>query len=209
MKFEIVTMSIAFFVLMNPFAALATFLDHTQHESKASKRQVALISSVTTFITIAFFTLLGDALLRWMGISISAFRIAGGIMLFLIAINMMNGSGNPNKPHAEDITPELSHSKAAAVVPITIPMIMGPGGISTVIIYAADAQNILQTSYILIAGLAVCIFNFVIFTAASRVSRLLGQTGLDILSRVMGLLVAAVSVEIVLAGLRGIEPIWQ
>ncbi len=208
MSFEIVKILIAFSVLINPFAAIATFLEHTHHDSPASKRAVAFIVGVTIFITIVFFTLLGDLLLQFMGISISSFRIAGGVLLFLIAINMMNGSGNPNKPDADDISPEVSHGKAAAVVPISIPMIMGPGGISTVIIYSADTQNYMQTLSIITAGLAIAIFNFLILTVASKVSRLLGQTGIDILSRVMGLLVAAVSVEIILAGLRGVEKFW-
>lgn len=208
MDFEIIKILVAFLVLINPFAAIATFLEHTQHSNTAGKKAVAVTVGVTVFITIVFFTLLGDMLLQFMGISISSFRIAGGVLLFLIAINMMNGSGNPNKPDAEEISAEVSHGKAAAVVPISIPMIMGPGGISTVIIYSADAQTILQTSYILIAGLLISVFNFLILSVAGRVSRLLGHTGIDILSRVMGLLIAAVSVEIILAGLRGIEKFW-
>ncbi|MBS9779584.1 MAG: MarC family protein [Moraxellaceae bacterium] len=208
MSFEIIKILVAWVVLINPFACIATFLEHTHHDDAKNKRNVALTVGFSVFITILFFTLFGDLLLQFMGISISSFRIAGGVLLFLIAINMMNGGGNPNKPHPEDISPIVSHSKAAAVVPITIPMIMGPGGISTVIIYSADAQNYLQTLYILIAGLAISIFNVVILMVAGKVSRLLGQTGIDILSRVMGLLVAAVSVEIILAGLRGIEKFW-
>lgn len=208
MDFDIIKITIAFFVLMNPFAALATFLESANGADTAGKTQIAFTASFATFVTILFFTLLGDSLLSWMGISISAFRIAGGIMLFLIAINMMNGSGNPNKPQAEDISPAVSHGKAAAVVPIAIPMIMGPGGISTIIIYAADAQNYMQTGSIIVAGFCIAVFNFVILTAATKVSRVLGETGLNILSRVMGLLVAAVSVEIILAGLRGIEKFW-
>ncbi len=208
MSFEIIKILIAWVVLINPFACIATFLEHTHHESPTGKRNVAFIVGISIFITIVFFTLLGDLLLQFMGISISSFRIAGGVLLFLIAINMMNGDGNPNKPSPEEISPTVSHNKSAAVVPITIPMIMGPGGISTVIIYSADAQNYLQTLYILIAGLAISIFNVLILMVAGKVSRLLGQTGIDILSRVMGLLVAAVSVEIILAGLRGIEKFW-
>ncbi len=208
MSFDIITILIAFVVLINPFPAIATFLEHTHHDDPKGKRHVAFIVGLTVFITIVFFTLLGDLLLKFMGISIASFRIAGGVLLFLIAINMMNGSGNPNKPDAEEISPEVSHGKAAAVVPISIPMIMGPGGISTIIIYSADAQNYTQTIAIIVAGLGISIFNFIILAMAGRVSRLLGQTGIDILSRVMGLLVAAVSVEIILAGLRGVEKFW-
>ncbi len=208
MSFEIIKILIAWVVLINPFPAIATFLEHTHHDNSVGKRNVALTVGFAVFVTILFFTLFGDLLLQFMGISISSFRIAGGVLLFLIAINMMNGDGNPNKPNAEDISPTVSHSKAAAVVPISIPMIMGPGGISTVIIYSADAQTYMQTFYIIIAGLAISIFNVLILMGASKVSRLLGQTGIDILSRVMGLLVAAVSVEIILAGLRGVEKFW-
>ena len=197
-------------VLINPFGALTLFLDSTHGYSLNNRRKVARIACLTIFITISFFTLAGETLLKLLGISIGSFQLAGGILVFLIALNMMNGEGNPVKPDQESF--DVDHlqgappTMAAAVVPIAIPMMIGPGGISTVIIYSSQVTGILQVSAILIAGLFISLFCYVALMAAGRISRLLGDTGLNIMSRIMGMLLAAVSIEIIVNGLRTLFP---
>ena len=123
---------------------------------------------------------------------------------------MMNGEGNPVKPDQEnfdvDHVKDAPVSMAAAVVPLAIPMMIGPGGISTVIIYSSQVSGILQVSAILIAGLFISLFCYLALMAAGRISRLLGDTGLNIMSRIMGMLLAAVSIEIIVNGLRTLFP---
>ncbi|MEJ6068994.1 MarC family protein, partial [Psychrobacter sp. 16-Bac2893] len=168
------------------------------------------VACLTIFITISFFTLAGETLLKVLGISIGSFQLAGGILVFLIALNMMNGDGNPVKPDQENF--DVDHlqgappTMAAAVVPIAIPMMIGPGGISTVIIYSSQVSGILQISAILIAGLFISLFCYLALMAAGRISRLLGDTGLNIMSRIMGMLLAAVAIEIIVNGLRTLFP---
>jgi len=197
-------------VLINPFGALTLFLDSTHGYSLNNRRKVARIACLTIFITISFFTLAGETLLKLLGISIGSFQLAGGILVFLIALNMMNGEGNPVKPDQENF--DVDHlqgappTMAAAVVPIAIPMMIGPGGISTVIIYSSQVTGILQVSAILIAGLFISLFCYVALMTAGRISRLLGDTGLNIMSRIMGMLLAAVSIEIIVNGLRTLFP---
>ena len=197
-------------VLINPFGALTLFLDSTHGYSLNNRRKVARIACLTIFITISFFTLAGETLLKLLGISIGSFQLAGGILVFLIALNMMNGEGNPVKPDQENF--DVDHlqgappTMAAAVVPIASPMMIGPGGISTVIIYSSQVTGILQVSAILIAGLFISLFCYVALMAAGRISRLLGDTGLNIMSRIMGMLLAAVSIEIIVNGLRTLFP---
>ena len=197
-------------VLINPFGALTLFLDSTHGYSLNNRRKVARIACLTIFITISFFTLAGETLLKLLGISIGSFQLAGGILVFLIALNMMNGEGNPVKPDQENF--DVDHlqgappTMAAAVVPIAIPMMIGPGGISTVIIYSSQVTGILQVSAILIAGLFISLFCYVALMAAGRISRLLGDTGLNIMRRIMGMLLAAVSIEIIVNGLRTLFP---
>ena len=197
-------------VLINPFGALTLFLDSTHGYSLNNRRKVARIACLTIFITISFFTLAGETLLKALGISIGSFQLAGGILVFLIALNMMNGEGNPVKPDQENFDVDHLHgappTMAAAVVPIAIPMMIGPGGISTVIIYSSQVTGILQVSAILIAGLFISLFCYVALMAAGRISRLLGDTGLNIMSRIMGMLLAAVSIEIIVNGLRTLFP---
>ena len=210
MDTEIIKIILAFMVLINPFGALTLFLDSTHGYSLNNRRKVARIACLTIFITISFFTLAGETLLKALGISIGSFQLAGGILVFLIALNMMNGEGNPVKPDQENFDVDHLHgappTMAAAVVPIAIPMMIGPGGISTVIIYSSQVTGILQVSAILIAGLFISLFCYVALMAAGRISRLLGDTGLNIMSRIMGMLLAAVSIEIIVNGLRTLFP---
>ena len=210
MDTEIIKIILAFMVLINPFGALTLFLDSTHGYSLNNRRKVARIACLTIFITISFFTLAGETLLKALGISIGSFQLAGGILVFLIALNMMNGEGNPVKPDQENFDVDHLHgappTMAAAVVPIAIPMMIGPGGISTVIIYSSQVTGILQVSAILIAGLFISLFCYVALMAAGRISRLLGDTGLNIMSRIMGMLLAAVAIEIIVNGLRTLFP---
>ena len=211
MNTEIIKIILAFLVLINPFSALTLFLDLTRGYSMMNRRKVARIACLTIFITISFFTVVGETLLKALGISIGSFQLAGGILVFLIALNMMNGEGNPVKPDQEnfdvDHVQDAPPTTAAAVVPLAIPMMIGPGGISTVIIYSSQVSGILQISAILIAGLLISIFCYVALMAAGRISRLLGDTGLNIMSRIMGMLLAAVSIEIIVNALRSLFPI--
>lgn len=211
MNTEIIKIILAFLVLINPFSALTLFLDLTRGYSMMNRRKVARIACLTIFITISFFTVAGETLLKALGISIGSFQLAGGILVFLIALNMMNGEGNPVKPDQEnfdvDHVQDAPPTTAAAVVPLAIPMMIGPGGISTVIIYSSQVSGILQISAILIAGLLISIFCYVALMAAGRISRLLGDTGLNIMSRIMGMLLAAVSIEIIVNALRSLFPV--
>lgn len=208
---EIIKIILAFLVLINPFSALTLFLDLTRGYSMMNRRKVARIACLTIFITISFFTLVGETLLKALGISIGSFQLAGGILVFLIALNMMNGEGNPVKPDQENF--DVDHvqnappTTAAAVVPLAIPMMIGPGGISTVIIYSSQVSGVLQISAILIAGVLISIFCYLALMAAGRISRLLGDTGLNIMSRIMGMLLAAVSIEIIVKALRSLFPV--
>lgn len=210
MDTEIVKIIIAFVVLINPFSALTLFLDSTRGYSMTDRRRFARISSLTVFITITFFTVAGESLLRALGISVGSFQVAGGVLVFLIAINMMNGDGNPVKPDQENVdfddSVESIGSTAAAVVPLAIPMMVGPGGISTVIIYSAQVSNWQQKLAIIIAGLLIAVFCYLALMAAGRLSKLLGDTGLNIISRIMGMLLAAVAIEILVSGIRTIFP---
>lgn len=205
MDTELIKIILAFVVLINPFSTLSLFLNITSGYQPKDHQKVAQIACLTVFITIAFFTLLGENLLKVLGISVGSFQVAGGILVFLIAINMMNGGGNPVKPNADEV--EVSSSLAAsAVVPIAIPMMIGPGGISTVIIYSSQVKGVFAIAMILSAGLCISLFCYVSLMMAGRISRFLGETGLNILSRIMGMLLAAVAIEILVNGLRGLFP---
>lgn len=192
-------------VLMNPFGALGLFLNITSGYSVKDRQKVAQIACLAVFVAITFFALLGESLLKILGISLGSFRVAGGILVFLIAINMMNGAGNPVKPKQHEVEVGASLS-ASAVVPLAIPMIVGPGGISTVIIYSSQVKSVFELGMIVLAGFCISLLCYGSLMTAGKISRFLGETGLNILSRIMGMLLAAVAIEILVAGLRATFP---
>ncbi len=210
MNTEIIKIILAFIVLINPFSALTLFLDLTRGFRPNNRRHVARMACLSVFITITFFTLAGEIILKALGISIGSFQLAGGILVFLIAINMMNGEGNPVKPDEENVDvehmQEMVSSTASAVVPLAIPMMIGPGGISTVIIYSAQVTGVWETTAVIIAGFFISIFCYLSLMTASKLSHFLGDTGLNILSRIMGMLLAAVAIEIMVNGLKTLFP---
>ena len=209
---EIGKILVAFLVLINPFSALSIYLDLTQNHSTREKRRIARTAALAVFAVITVFTLTGGFLLKFLGISVGSFQVGGGILVLLIAISMMNGNDNPAKPGAGSDQNELTdhlpqkNAKAIAVVPVAIPITIGPGGISTVIIYASAAKTGGDIARIIAAGFLVSLICYFILIVAGRISRRLGTTGLTILNRIMGMMLAAVSVEIIVAGLKAIFP---
>lgn len=210
---EISKLILAFMVLINPFGALSIYLDITRNHSTKERRKIAQVAALTVFIAIGVFALSGGFLLKLLGISVGSFQVGGGILVLLIAISMMSGNDNPAKPdvgtgeeHEITLTAKPTNAMAVAVVPIAIPMMIGPGGISTVIIYASAAKGYQDIFSIIIAGLVISLMCYLILMASAKISKWMGDTGLTILNRIMGMLLAAVSVEIIVAGLKSIFP---
>lgn len=210
---EIGKLLVALLVLINPFSALSIYLDLTQDHSTKEKRRIARTAALAVFIVIVVFALSGGILLKVLGISVGSFQVGGGILVLLIAISLMNGNDNPTKPKIDPNSEEHHHAqqvrrneKAIAVVPIAIPITIGPGGISTVIIYSSAAKNYSDIALIIISGFLVSLICYLILIVAGRISKRLGTTGLTILNRIMGMMLAAISVEIIVAGLKSIFP---
>lgn len=208
MDTEIVKIILAFMVLINPSSALPIFIGLTEGACIAEKRKVARVACVAVFIAIAFFTVLGETLLRGLGISVGSFQVAGGVLIFLIAVGMINGSGNIAKPKEVDVDAvhNLQGPMSSAVVPLAIPMMIGPGGISTVIIYSSQLHTPMQITTVIVAGFFIALICYMCLMAADKVGALLGATGINIMSRIMGILLAAVAVEILISGLRTLFP---
>lgn len=210
MSFEVTKILLAFLVLINPLAALTMYLDATAGYSSAERRTVARICSVSVFVIMLVFTLSGQYILKALGISIGAFQVAGGCLVFLIALSLINGNNTPIRPKVgidENSTLAAGSGKnSMAVVPLAMPMVIGPGGISTVVIYASSSETYLHTLSIIAASTIISIICYTMLRAAAKLSRYLGNTGMNVLNRVMGLLLAAVAVEIIAAGLKAIFP---
>jgi multiple antibiotic resistance protein len=209
MSFEVSKILLAFLVLINPLAALTIYLDATADYTRAERRAVARICAISVFIIMVIFTLTGQYILKGLGISIGAFQVAGGLLVFMIALSLINNSNKPIKPKVgieENAALQTSNKSSIGVVPLAMPMVIGPGGISTVVIYASSSQTYIHTLSIIAASLIISIICYLTLRAGNQVSRYLGNTGMSILNRVMGLLLAAVAVEIMATGLKAIFP---
>lgn len=195
---------VALFVIIDPIGLAPLFVALTQGMEPRGRRAVAIRATGVAFGLLLLFGLAGEAVLNFLGISMPAFRIAGGILLFLTALDMLferraeRRQGQADRPHADD----------PSVFPLAIPLIAGPGAIATMILLTgqdgADATHILLVHLVMVAVLA-CVF--ALFLLAAPLERLLGPTGINVVTRLLGMLLAALSVQFVIDGLRDLSVI--
>ncbi|WP_225747840.1 MarC family protein [Eikenella sp. Marseille-P7795] len=197
-------------VLNNPLIALGYFVEKTENFTPKEQRKTARLVAMSAFVCMVVAGVIGTPLLKVLGISIPAFQISGGILVFVIALSMMGGEDNPVKPSFNN---EHEHSSlppekqfAFAVVPMATPIIVGPGGFSIVIIHSSHVKTWIDAVQLLAACFMVGVACYLLLAGAARLSKLLGSVGIKIINRVSGLLLAAIAVEIVLSGLRGLFP---
>jgi multiple antibiotic resistance protein len=183
---------VTLFLVINPFGALPTFMEIAEALDPRAQRKLALSATVISFAVLVFFVLAGAFLLAQMGISIRAFQISGGILLFVIALDMIRGQMLTG--HGKE-----QGSMALAVYPLAIPKIAGPGAMLTVVLVTDDDRLNLVGQLTTVGVLAmVLVVAFLILLAAVPISRLIGTAGVSVISRVMGMLLAAMAVALVL-----------
>lgn len=203
----------ALFAIMNPFITLPLFLALTTHKSVAEQRSLAISILSYTAVTCIIISLAGSHIIRFFGVSLDSFRVAGGFVLIGIAMSMLNGQ--PITSH-ERATQEKNANTAAAVAagaddspafyPLTFPMIVGPGTIATLIIYGAQARQTAQYLGFGIVLAAVLAALFVVLYFAASIGKLLSTKMRVIMARVMGIILAAIAVEMVFAGAKAMLP---
>jgi multiple antibiotic resistance protein len=183
---------VTLFLVINPFGALPTFMEIAETLEPPAQRKLALSATVISFAVLVFFVLAGAFLLAQMGISIRAFQISGGILLFVIALDMIRGQTLTG--HGKE-----QGSMALAVYPLAIPKIAGPGAMLTVVLVTDDDRLNLAGQLTTVGVLALVLaVTFLILLAAVPISRLIGTAGVSVISRVMGMLLAAMAVALVL-----------
>lgn len=190
------------FIIIDPPGLAPVFIALTQGMTKQQRRAIAIRSCLVAAGLMIVFLLLGESLLGFIGISMPAFRIAGGVLLFLTALEMLF---QKRQSRREDNAAEgaSEHEDDPSVFPLALPLIVGPGAITTIILLAGQADGALDM--VAIAGVlaAVLCIVFMAFLSANAIERVLGKTGLNILTRVLGMLLAALAVQFILDGLRG------
>jgi multiple antibiotic resistance protein len=192
------------FVVVDPVGLTPTFLAITHGLPRAARRSVALRASLIAGAILIGTALIGDWLFRMLGISLAAFRIAGGLLLFTIAFEMLFGVRMRREGEAAEQALE-EHVRNVAAFPLAIPLLAGPGAITATVLLAGRADGNLILLGVLLAVVAlVAVACFVAFIFAGQISRLLGMTGNIVLSRLLGVLLAALAVQFVVDGIRAL-----
>ena len=196
----------ALLVILDPFAALPIFLSLTRGYSRTERSRAAFTATLAVASVLVLAALAGESLLQAMGTSLASFRVGGGIVLLIMALAMLRGEQDQVRATATE-TLEAEAKDAIAVVPVAIPLLAGPGAISTVIIEMHRGSGIYHIAIVLAVILVLCIILWTVLRLADPISGRLGPIGLNIINRLFGLVLTAIAVEIMANGLRELFPV--
>jgi multiple antibiotic resistance protein len=199
-RFSLLALGSIFF-LVDPFAALPTFLAVTAGANPMRRRSMARKASITAWVVLSAFGLAGQYIFRMFGITLPAFEIAGGIILLLIGLDMLNAK----RSATQETSPEVEDAAAkddAGIVPLGIPMLAGPGSITSVMVLVGQAQGQWSKLAAILAAIAItALICYLVLGNSDRVAKVLGDTGIRILVRIMGLLLVALAVQYFVNGM--------
>lgn len=192
-------------VIINPLVVTSVFLTLTGAYPPEARRRAARKTSLVAFTVLLCFAVFGSVLFRVFSITIGAFQIAGGIILFSVALGMLHAQPTRTKQTPEELA-EAMQREDVAVVPLAIPMVSGPGAITTVMVLAGEARGV-PSMIVLLAAIVIAIATvWLMMRHAARIGRLLGASGLNITTRLMGLILATVAVQFVIHGIESVLP---
>jgi multiple antibiotic resistance protein len=196
---------VALLVIVNPLGIIPVFVAMTADNTDLQRKHIARIAAQTVSVVLLVSALLGERVLEMFGISIPSFKVAGGILIMISAIAMMQAS-----PAREKQTPEEAEEAIAkasiAVVPLGIPLLAGPGAMSTMVIYVSESRTLVHLGAVLIIAVLVALIVWLALKIASRVGRYMSVTTVNVATRIMGLLLAALAVEIFAGGIVELIP---
>jgi multiple antibiotic resistance protein len=191
--------------VLDPFLAVPLFLTLTANQSTRERVVLVRVVAVTVFSVLAVSALLGDSILTLMGASLAAFRVGGGLVLLLMALAMLNAKVGGVRQSEEEAA-ELESGEMRGVVPLAIPLLAGPGAISTTIIAAEKGAGVGHLGAILGVIGVVSLLTWLVLRAANAIGERISRTGLNIATRLLGLLLAAFAVQTMAEGLRELFP---
>ncbi len=195
-----ITSFVTLFVIIDPVGLLPVFVALTQGRSDQQRRSIAVRATLTATLILALFTLFGESVLNFVGISMPAFRVAGGVLLFLTALDMLFDRRTKRRhSQGEDVD---SSEDDPSIFPIAIPLVAGPGSIATVILLVGQHPGFNGFAAVMGIAVLVLILMLLIFMISGLIERMLGPVGINVVTRLLGMLLAALSVQFVLDGLR-------
>jgi len=200
LSFGILTFT-SFFTLINPFGTMPIFMTMTSELDQTHRVKTAKKASIIAFFTLIFFAFSGQLLFNFFGISVNSFRIVGGVIFFLMGMDMLQARLGKVKIQASEIK---TYVNDISVTPLAIPMICGPGAITNAIVLMEDAKSIEQKTVLIGVIFLVLLLTYIILFSSSKVTKMLGDTGNNVLMRLMGLIVMVIAVEFFFSGLKPI-----
>lgn len=197
------TAFLTLFVIVDPIGLSSLFLGVTEALNEERRRSTAVRAVIIAAVILLAFLFVGEPLLRYLGVNVNSLRIAGGLLLFKLSFDMVMARRERQTPREEE---ETHHRDDVAVFPLAIPLIAGPGAFATVLVLASEADNRLSYLAVLIASVAVVhALVYVGFRVATPLHNALGDTGTAVITRVLGIILAAVSVQLVVDGVSGLQ----
>jgi multiple antibiotic resistance protein len=191
----------SFFTLINPLGTMPIFMTMTADLDQAHRTKTAQKASIVSFVTIIVFAFSGQLLFNFFGISVNSFRIVGGVIFFLMGMDMLQARLGKVKLKDSEIK---SYVNDISVTPLAIPMICGPGALTNAIVMMEDANSIQKKTVLILATLLIIVITYIILYSSSKIIKILGETGINVMMRLMGLIVMVIAVEFFFSGLKPI-----
>jgi multiple antibiotic resistance protein len=205
---DIVKPLIALLAIVNPIGVIPFFIHFTQGFSREQRRRTIHVAAVSAFVVIAVSAVAGLKIIEFFGISLASFQVGGGMLLLISSLQMLNAQ--PAESRKDDLAEghdKVDAGDSIAIVPLTIPLLTGPATISTMVIYADKTRHWWQLAVLVGYGVVIGLAVFVAFSLSGRIARVLGTTGINVMTRLMGLVLAALAVEVMSDGLVKLFPI--
>ncbi|WP_117233346.1 YchE family NAAT transporter [Vibrio maerlii] len=190
---------------VNPIGIMPVFVSLTGHMDPEERNKTAVTANLAVAIILIVSLLAGQLLLDMFSISLDSFRVAGGLLLMSIAFSMMSGKLGEDKQNKQEKSEYISKEQIG-VVPLAMPLMAGPGAISSTIVYGSRYPSTMDTIGIIISIGAFCACSWLLFRSAPIIVRFLGQTGINVITRIMGLILGSLGIEFIASGLRNLFP---
>jgi multiple antibiotic resistance protein len=199
---------IALLAIVNPIGVIPFFIHFTQGFSRAQRQSTIRVAAFSAFIVIAVSALAGLKIIEFFGISLASFQVGGGLLLLTSALQMLNAQpAESRKDDLSEAADKVDAGASIAIVPLTIPLLTGPATISTMVIYADKTRHWWQLAVLVGYGVVIGLSVWLAFSLSGRIARVLGKTGINVMTRLMGLILAALAVEVMSEGLGKLFPV--
>lgn len=198
---------IALLAIVNPIGVVPFFLAFTQNFTREQRRRTITVASFSAFMVIAVSALAGLKIIEFFGISIASFQVGGGTLLLISSLQMLNAQPAEARPaDVDEGNLKVDAGASIAVVPLAIPLLTGPATISTMVIYAEKTRHLWEHAVLVGYGVVIGLATYACFSASGRIAKVLGRTGINVMTRLMGLILAAMAVELLADGLIKLFP---